>query len=390
MTIRPRYNSKGEATSWILDYGIVEGERKRERYADEGDARRALQAAENAERNLGLMGLQATPQDMADFMALKARLPPGTSMMKVGEFYMEKGLAVTRPVSLPELVRSFIWSRKDLNRGKRTIETYNSVLGSLALCFPLKQADQVTREDIKAWKRSQGWAGGTQNKAVGHARSLFKWAIQEHHAAENPCDGIEEVSVDIEEIEDLTLKECEQLLQLGLRVPRYMFYICLGLFRGMRRSEMEKLNFDDVDFEEQTAIAAAKKVKTRQRRVIEIPSIAMAWIRAAGWTGNMMETGCVAPANNKEQWPRFWRAAGLKAWPHNGLRHTFASMHYAMYGDESLLRSILGQKSEDVLHTNYRALKTKREAEQFWALLPPPDWKPLEWSRRDPVFKFVA
>ena len=150
-----------------------------------------------------------------------------------------------------------------------------------------------------------------------------------------------------------------------------MPFLVLGLFRGMRRAELERLRFEELDMDEGTVIAAAKKVKTRQRRVVEITPQMMAWIEAAGWRPEMMQRGPVAPGNLKVVWPKFWRLAGLKAWPHNALRHTFASMHYAMWGDESALQAILGQRSKDVLHSNYRALKTRREAEVFWGLMPP-------------------
>jgi integrase len=388
--IRPRINAQGDVTSWTLDYGVVDGVRKRERFAEESEAKRALALALAARRNLGLMGLQATTQDMAEFLTLRARLPAGRSLSEAVEFFLQKGLAVTRPVKVPELVTAFIWSRKELKRGKRTIETYEHVLGGLSVAFPLRLAHKLTRDEVRAWLRSKGWSGGTQNKALGHVRGLFRWAMAERHAAACPCEGLEDVTVDREEIEDLTLRECEMLLNYALKVPRYMVFLCLGLFRGMRRSELERLRFEEMDWQSGTVIAAAKKVKTRARRVVEIPEIARAWILAAGWTPEMMRQGKVAPANHKTLWPRFWRGAGLGRWPHNGLRHTFASMHYAMHEDETALRSILGQSSEDVLHSNYRALKTRRAAEEFWALRPPVVWVAKPWTLRDAVFGNVA
>lgn len=154
----------------------------------------------------------------------------------------------------------------------------------------------------------------------------------------------------------------------------------------MRRAELERLRFEGLDLAEGTAIAAAKKVKTRQRRVVEITPQMRAWITAAGWTAEMMTTGPVAPANLKELWPRLWKLAGLVRWPHNGLRHTSASMHFAAFSDEAALQAILGQRSAEVLHTNYLALKTLREAEKFWRMLPPKKWEPEKWSLRDAVF----
>lgn len=386
MKLRPRTN-KGGSISWQIDYGIVDGERKRVSFEDRAEAERALSAARESKKKLGALGVTASPLEMAEFLAVKERLrESGTSILEATEFFMRQGLKVTRPILVPALVEDFIWSRIELGRDGRTIETYRHVLRSLARSLPLRLAHDLTAVEVKAWLRSTGWSASTQNKALGHVRGLFKWAVSNKHAGSDPCDGMEPLTVQAEEIEDLTLQECEALLMTALQVPRFMPFVALGLFRGMRRSEMQRLRFEELDLDEGTAIAAAKKVKTRQRRVVEITPQMMAWIQAAGWKPEMMQSGPVAPANLKSLWPRFWKLAGLGKWPHNGLRHTFASMHYAMHQDESALQAILGQRSADVLHTNYRALQTRREAEAFWALRPPVEWKAKAWTLRDAVF----
>jgi integrase len=45
-------------------------------------------------------------------------------------------------------------------------------------------------------------------------------------------------------------------------------------------------------------------------------------------------------------------------------------MHYAMWQDEAKLQAQMGHESANMLHQHYRALKTRREAERFWALTP--------------------
>jgi len=383
--------NKGGTISWQVDYGVVDGERKRVSFEDRAAAERALSQARDARRRLGALGVTASPVEMAEFVTARERLrESGATIAQAVEFFMEHGLRVKSPKLVPVLVEDFIWSRIELGRDARTIQTYRHVLRSLARAFPLRQAHDLTRDDLKAWRRSQGWSATTQNKAVGHVRGLFKWAMAEKHAGHDPCEGLEDVTVVAEEIEVLSLRSCEALLMTALKVPRFMPFVCLGLFRGMRRAEMERLRFEELNLESGDVIAAARKVKTRRRRVVEITPQMRAWIAAAGWTREMMTTGPVAPANLKELWPKFWKAAKLASWPHNGLRHTFASMHYAMFGDESALQAILGQRSADVLHTNYRALKTKKEADKFWSLLPPEDWTPPVWTTRDPVFKIVG
>lgn len=55
---------------------------------------------------------------------------------------------------------------------------------------------------------------------------------------------------------------------------------------------------------------------------------------------------------------------------YNALRHTFASMHLAMWSDEAKLQTLMGHESGPMLHRHYKALKTKKEAERFWSLVP--------------------
>lgn len=367
--IRPRRNASG-SLSFQVDYGLVNGRRKKVSFPTRVEAERALVSARDSQRRLGALGLTASPLEMAEFLAAKARLPEGISFSEVVEFFMREGVKVSVPRRLPEVVEDFVWSRIELGRDARTIQTYRHVLGALARAWPLRFAHELTREDVRVWLRGAGWSANTQNKAMGHLRGLFQWAISRKHAAKDPCEGMERLTVVSEEVEGLTVVECELLLRHGLTVPRFMPFLVLGLFRGMRRSELERLRWEDVNWEEGTVIAAAAKVKTRQRRVVEISAQMRAWIVAARWTVERMKTGPVTPANLKELWPGFWAKAGLTRWPHNGLRHTFASMHYAMHGDQAALQGILGQRSAEVLHTNYRALVTRLEAERFWAMMP--------------------
>jgi integrase len=370
MVLRKRINRAG-SVSWQIDYGVVDGKRKRVSFEDKAEAERALVAAKDSRKRLGALGVTASPLEMAEFLAVRERLRScGASILEAVEFFMEHGLKVRHPKLMPALVEDFIWSRIELGRDVRTIQTYRHVLRALARAFPLRHAHEMTREDLKAWRRSQGWSPATQNKAMGHVRGLFKWAIAEKHAGLDPCEGLEEVTVSPAEVEVLSLRSCEALLMTGLKVPRFMPFLVLGLFRGMRRSELERLRWEEINLESGSVIASAAKVKTRRRRVMELTPQMRAWISAAGWTEEMMQTGPVAPSNLKVLWPKFWRQAGLPRWPHNGLRHTFASMHYAMHQDEAALQAILGQRSADVLHTNYRALKTRGEAERFFALMP--------------------
>jgi hypothetical protein len=60
----------------------------------------------------------------------------------------------------------------------------------------------------------------------------------------------------------------------------------------------------------------------------------------------------------------------LKAWPNNGLRHSFASYHLAHLGDAARLALELGHTNQELLFRHYRELVTPDQAEKYWSIRP--------------------
>lgn len=353
---------------------MVEGKRKMVSFGeDRGAAERALTKARGAVVSHGQLGLSASPMEMAEFLTLKERLrAAGASIAEAVEFFMRHGTLVKRPVLVREMVEDFIWAKVEAGKSKRTLETYRGTLRSLGRAFPLRMAHELTAEEVLAWLGGQGWSLRTRAGALGHFRSLYAWGREAAQGcvALDPSVGIVIKAEAGEEIGTLTVEQCERMLRAALLEPRMMPVVVLGMFGGLRRAEMERLTWDAVDLEERTVVVGARISKTRQRRVVDLTENAVAWLRAAEEAEETRRGGRVVPSNLKERWPVFWPKAGLLVWPNNGLRHTFASMHYAMFQDEAKLQAQMGHESATMLHRHYRALKTRREAERFWALTP--------------------
>jgi integrase len=66
-----------------------------------------------------------------------------------------------------------------------------------------------------------------------------------------------------------------------------------------------------------------------------------------------------------------WKAAGLEKWPHNVLRHSFASYHLAKHQDAPRLALDMGHVSPHMIFSNYREIVTPEEAERYWQIFPP-------------------
>jgi integrase len=240
--------------------------------------------------------------------------------------------------------------------------------------YSLLAASQLTRDAVERWLAGNGWAPKTRNNYLGDARAFCAWAVEAGWMLVNPCLKIVKAREVREEIATLTLAQCKRLLAAAVEDREVCGYVVLSLFCGIRRAEVGRMSWDAVDIEHGTVIVAekhAKATRARSRRVVDLHANAVAWLRAC--YGACLPTGRICQGRFGDVWLAFRKPViGVDEWPHNAMRHTFASMHYAMWENEAKLQVQMGHESAAMLHRNYRAIKTKREAVEFWDLRPEP------------------
>jgi hypothetical protein len=120
------------------------------------------------------------------------------------------------------------------------------------------------------------------------------------------------------------------------------------------------------------------KAKTRQRRIVSVPDALVAWLQFAPKTGRPVpsrnEDVCGERLKNlysetRDERDELLRESIVTTWPHNALRHSFGSYHYAKYRDENRTAAEMGN-SPAVVFRHYRALVRPDAANAFWSLYP--------------------
>ena len=81
-------------------------------------------------------------------------------------------------------------------------------------------------------------------------------------------------------------------------------------------------------------------------------------------------TGNVCPPNLRKLLEADRTNAGLKKWPSNGLRHSFASYHLAHFQDAAKLALELGHTSQSLIFRHYRELVKPVQAAKYWTIQP--------------------
>ena len=78
------------------------------------------------------------------------------------------------------------------------------------------------------------------------------------------------------------MKEATALLDVTRdKDPEMLAYVAIGLFAGLRRSELCALEWSEIDRKARTIEVKGVKAKTRQRRIVSISDTLSAWLAVA-------------------------------------------------------------------------------------------------------------
>ena len=386
MKIRRVVYKSGKA-AWQLDYGLVtqpDGSRKRRQvyFPTRDEAAGALAAEKGKRQRHGDSAVSLSEDLRVRYSAADAALSAaGGTIEQAVALFLKQAKAKVEPVTLGELFARCLAAKKKLGKSERYLQQFSVSCLSFVRGRESQLSHTVTRGDVRAWVSGNGWKWKTQKGYLGDLRALFNWGISECGLPMNPAtagDGERiELAAKVEtEIELLTVKQVRRLLIVASARPQadrprredfreLLWYLVLGVFCGVRPAELRRMAADAVCLEDGHAIVRGKTAKTRLRRVVDLAENAREWLRLVG----VPRTIC--PANFVRRWGRLRAAAGLGKWPHDAMRHTFASMHYAHHQNESLLKAQMGHSDdEDVLFQHYRGLVSRRAAAAFWELRP--------------------
>jgi len=123
----------------------------------------------------------------------------------------------------------------------------------------------------------------------------------------------------------------------------------------------------EVNFEEGHIEVKAKNSKSAARRLIPMRSALRAWLSI-----NCQRKGPVMPSAMiyRTRLDDARAAAGITVWPHNALRHSFASYNLAAFENANALAGEMGHGSTKMIFEHYRALVTSKTGKSYWNIMP--------------------
>ena len=138
------------------------------------------------------------------------------------------------------------------------------------------------------------------------------------------------------------------------------------LFGGLRREEVEKLDWSAVNFRTGHIEVSAEVSKVARERFAPIPDNLREWLLPLAKKRVQSSRRILMHALRKT-----WKRAGLYPWPQDAHRHSFISYRRRLIGDAQT--ALDAGTSETIIKRHYKRPVTIEDAERFFSIMPAAD-----------------
>lgn len=314
------------------------------------------------QENYGTAGLSFTEAQRSEYRECADLLKPfGKTIRDAVAFCLPHLHATNRTCTLAELAKELLKVKKADGASERYLSDLKSRLGQFATAFDGKKVAEVTSTDVDDWLRSLNVAATTRNNFRRVLMVAFNYAKSRGYCANNPVI----VTAKAKEVEStvgvLTVAQTEGLLKAS---PKSLIpYVAIGAFAGLRRAELEKLDWSDVDLDDGEIKVAAENAKSARHRHVKIRENLAECLRPLA-----QKSGPVTPKNYDELLEAARTKAEITDWPQNALRHGFASYSLAHFKDAPALALEMGHTNAHIVFQHYRRVVKATEAAKYWEI----------------------
>jgi integrase len=352
---------------WKIAGHYVAGKRVRRFFEEKAEAKTFVRQLEIKAENLGSRAVHIDQRLHVMAIECHDKLAPyGKTLADATEFYCQHLDAVERSCTLNELVAGFLQAKELDGAKKRYMEELRNRLGHFQRIFGSRTVATISHRECDDWLRALRQAPRSRNNYRRVLSVLFGYAVSRGYAGENPIVKTSKARVTDTPIEVLTPKQARRLLESA--TPEILPYFVIGAFAGLRSAELGRLDWSEIHLDRDYIEVSAAKSKTASRRLVTILPNLKAWLAPLA-----RKHGPILPLNSRVKIEAARKRAGIKRWPQNGLRHSFASYHLAKFQDSPALALQLGHTTPAMLFTHYREVVTPEDAESYWRIVPPAD-----------------
>ncbi len=300
-----------------------------------------------------------TAAQLRDAQAALALLPPGATLAQAAQAYAK---TASLRGALPDLFAAFAAARKDLRA--KTLCGYRAAV---------RRAVRALGPDLAAYTPAALRAflapltPAMHNQLLRSLSAILSWGAKNGLLPHNPAAGIAAVRVTAPRRAILTVGQARALLaHAEAAAPRFLPYLPLCLFAGLRPNECLRLRPADVGAE--YILLTEAHAKTASARTVPIRPNLRDWLAAHPLPAEGPTHG-LSESRFRRTLLAAARAAGVP-WGHDILRHTFASYAYELSRDAPATAYEMGHQGTAIFFRHYRGLVPPGSGQSYFAIRP--------------------
>lgn len=242
----------------------------------------------------------------------------------------------------------------------------------------------IKAKEIDAFLSNPEWAARTKAHYRQVILMLFDYAKRKEYLdpdRDHQADKTEVIRVQESKLESWSVPEMRTLLQYSN--PRTLPWIVLGAFAGVRSAEIERMNWEDIDWNSNLILVHSKrvgtgKVRAQNDRTIPMTENLKSWLSPfRTFQGNILKSLSV-----KNIYEDLDKIVGVIRrnntdfqWKPNANRHSFATYYLALTGDASQTALACGHNPSMLLR-RYKTIMvngrtvTREMAKEYFSLVP--------------------
>lgn len=373
MTLKPVRHKVGKRVYWRVRLGRrITGHAKPEQhyFSTRKEANAFIASSLQAKQRSGEAAFTLGAFQQADAAsALKLLDPHGISLLEAAQHFIKTSPKTRKIPTYQAHADEYLKARKK-TCAPRTLSNYRSELKHSLAEFGTLPLSEIYQADIEEWASDLDFAPRTISNVLDTMTSVLSDAVKKRILEYNPAEHVPRPP----ELETppgiLTPLQARRLLLAATKLKPFMVpCLAIGLFAGLRRSELCALSQDKILLDEHLIEITSATAKTRRRRLVEIQPNLAAWLQACPPEKNAHVTRTHNPDVFGQWLSDIAVAARIKPWPHNALRHSFGSYFLAASQNENRVAMEMGN-SPAIVYKHYRAVVRPAAAEEFFAIHP--------------------
>ena len=285
--------------------------------------------------------------------------------MEAVQFYQRHHAGLPR-ITVSEAAAQFQEAKRDAQVSSIYLKVFRCQMRKFCEQFGPMQLADLSTQDLDRFLRSQTCGPVTRNNIRRNMVTLSTWARNQGYLPQDKKTSAERCMTFLVPDQAPAIWTSDEMRKLlAVCMPNLLPLVVIGAFSGIRSAEIDRLDWQDVLWDQGYLEIKAKKAKTKSRRLVPLRDNLKQWLEPY-----RKAEGPVCRLNNQSLRLNYLGEKAGLGWRQNALRHSYASYRLAEIQDAAKVALELGNSPEK-LFRHYRELVSPEAAKEWFGIMPP-------------------